>query len=191
MSSKRKNKVLVLIIVILILSVGGFLLRDRSLIGKKIDSYKNVNVYYNGIIYTRAYGENYSNDGYFYGQKWQCVEFVKRFYFMAKNHRMPDVWGNAKDFFDDKLPQGELNNQRGLIQYKNGGNVKPAPDDLIVFTDTKFGHVAIVTKVTSDNIEVIQQNIYGHPRQLYKLTEENGKYIVGDKRKPAGWLRKK
>ena len=65
-----------------------------------LDSYRGVPVYDNGLLYFRNHGKNYSKDGYYFGQKWQCVEFVKRFYYQAKNHRMPDVMGHAKSFFD-------------------------------------------------------------------------------------------
>ncbi len=184
-------KINIIIIIIVLICGGIYLLRDRKMIGKKIDSYKNVNVYYNGILYTKAYGKNYAEDEYYYGQKWQCVEYVKRFYYQSKEHKMPNVYGNAKDFFDSNLNQGELNKCRGLFQYRNGGNVKPEPDDLIVFTDTKFGHVAIVTEVTSDYVEIIQQNVYGKTREKYELITKDNKYFVGDKRKPAGWLHKK
>ncbi|WP_291638017.1 CHAP domain-containing protein [Clostridium sp.] len=183
-------KLFIFIIIIVLVGGGFYILRDRKMIGKEIDSYKNVDIYYNGIIYTKAYGKNYSEDGYYYGQKWQCVEYIKRFYHQAKEHKMPDVYGNAKDFFDSDVPQGELNKRRDLVQYRNGGNVKPEPDDLIVFTDTNFGHVAIVTEVTSDYVEVIQQNVYGKKRERYELITKENQYYIGAKRKPAGWLRK-
>jgi surface antigen len=186
----KRFKILLFIIIIVLSAAAIYILRDRKTIGKAIDSYKNIKVYYNGRDYTKAYGKNYSKDGYYYGQKWQCVEYVKRFYYQAKAHKMPDVYGNAKDFFDSGLKQGELNKRRGLIQYRNGGNVGPEQDDLIVFTDTKLGHVAIVTEVASDYIEVIQQNVYGRTRERYKLITKDSKYYIGTKRKPAGWLRK-
>lgn len=183
-------KIVLFIIIIVLFGVGVYLLKDKRMIGKEIDSYKNVGIYYNGILYTKAYGKNYSEDGYYYGQKWQCVEYIKRFYYEAKDHKMPDVYGNARDFFDFDVQQGELNKRRDLVQYRNGGNVKPEPDDLMVFTDTKFGHVAIVTDVTSDYVEVIQQNVYGKTREKYELSTSDNQYYVGTKREPAGWLRK-
>lgn len=160
-------------------------------VGVKTDSYKGVDVFNNGSDYTRNYGQNYSKDGYYYGYKWQCVEYIKRFFYEAKGHKMPDVYGHAKDFFNPSVKHGDLNKARGLYQYKNGEDVKPEVDDLIVFTDTTYGHVAIVTEVGKDYIEVIQQNIYKVPREKFSLSEKNGKYLVGDKRQPAGWLRKK
>ena len=75
-------------------------------------------------------------DFYYYGYKWQCVEYIKRFYYEAKGHKMPDVYGNAKDFFDANVEHGTLNEKRGLIQYKNGEDEKPKIDDILVFTDT-------------------------------------------------------
>lgn len=182
----------IILIIAFIVAICGivYLKYDSMKIGERIDSYKNVDVYYNGILYTKAYGKNYDESGYYYGQKWQCVEYIKRFYHQAKGVKMPDVYGNAKDFFDPKLGQGQLNKGRGLIQYRNGDNVKPQPDDLLVFTDTSFGHVAIVTEVASDYIEVIQQNVYGQTRARFELVTEGGNFFVGKKRKPAGWLRK-
>jgi surface antigen len=161
-------------------------------IGAETDSYKGVKVFNNGKDYVKDYGKNYSKDGYYYGLKWQCVEYIKRFYYDAKGHKMPDVLGHAKDFFDGSVKQGELNQKRNLLQYRNGDNIKPQADDLIVFTDTYYGHVAIVTEVTDKDIEIIQQNIYGKPRDRLKLTIKDGKYTIGggNERSPSGWLRK-
>ena len=159
-------------------------------VGKILDNYCNVLVYDNGLLYFRSYGRNYSPDGYYFGQKWQCVELIKRFYYQAKGHKMPDVMGHAKSYFDDTLPNGALNARRGLIQYQNGSTNKPCPDDLIVFTDTKFGHVAIITTVTENSLAVIQQNILAGPRRQFSLVASNGHYFVTSPRRPAGWLRK-
>lgn len=160
-------------------------------IGNIIDTYKGVNVYYNGEDYGKNHGKSYSKDGYYYGYKWQCVEYVKRFYYEAKNHKMPDVYGNAKDFFDDDLNQGDLNKKRGLYQYKNGGDEKPREDDLLVFTDTTYGHVVIISEVGDDYVEVVQQNMGQDSRDKFDLKYIDGKYYIGGKREPAGWLRLK
>ena len=159
-------------------------------VGRVLDSYRNVPVYDNGLLFFRSYGKNYSPDGYYFGQKWQCVEFIKRFYYQAKGHKMPDVMGHAKSFFDESLPDGALNPRRGLVQYRNGSTNRPGPDDLMVFTDTKFGHVAIVTAVTENSLAVIQQNILSGPRRQFSLVTSNGHYFVTSPRRPAGWLRK-
>ena len=164
---------------------------SRNGIGKTIDSYKGVDVYYNGEDYGKNHGKSYSKDRYYYGYKWQCVEYVKRFYYKAKSHKMPDVYGNAKDFFDDNLSQGEFNEKRGLYQYRNGGDEKPCEDDLLVFTDTSYGHVVIISEVGDDYVEVVQQNMGYESRDRFNLTYSDGKYYIGGKREPAGWLRLK
>ncbi|MBU3135528.1 CHAP domain-containing protein [Clostridium gasigenes] len=186
----KLRKIFLAIIIITVIGCGVHIFTSREMIGTEIDSYSNVPVYYNGKIYTETYGENYGEDGYYYGYEWQCVEYVKRFYHQIKDHKMPDVYGNAKEFFDDSVPQGELNKSRDLVQYRNGESVKPEADDLIVFTNSKYGHVAIVTEVKSNYIEVIQQNVYGKTREQYELVLEDGQYYVGTIQKPAGWLRK-
>ena len=168
--------------------VAGLFVNHRQ-VGRVLDAYRGVPVYDNGLLFFRSYGRHYSPDGYYYGQKWQCVEYVKRFYHQAKGHRMPDVWGHARDYFDPALPDGMPNPRRGLIQYHNGAAVRPQPDDLLVFTDTKFGHVAIITEVAGDALEVVQQNILCKPRQRFALVATNGCWWVTAPRRPAGWLR--
>ena len=192
LNQKPKSKRLIIILTALIICAAALLIfyvHDTSQIGKELDSYKCVPVYYNGVIFTQSHGQNYGDDGYYFGYKWQCVEYVKRFYKLAKGHAMPDTHGNAKDFFGTSVGQGELNASRGLYQYKNGGGAAPQPDDLIVFNDTKYGHVAIVTAVTDSYVEIIQQNVRGKTRAQLPLRVDNGNYYVGDKRQPAGWLR--
>jgi surface antigen len=167
-------KVAGLLVFFISLTVLFLLLYNSRRVGKTTDSYKGISVHDNGVLYFRGYGKNYSSDGYYFGQKWQCVEFIKRFYYQAKGHRMPDVMGHAKSYFEENLPDGGLNERRGLFQYRNGSTHKPAPDDLMVFTNTKYGHVAIVTAVTEGSLEVIQQNILNRPRQRFSLVTSNG-----------------
>ncbi len=170
-------------------AVGMLLIWDYWKTGKVLDSYRGVQVCDNGLLFFRSHGRHYSLDGYYYGQKWQCVEFIKRFFYDAKAHKMSDVMGHAKSFFDDTLPEGALNRRRGLLQYRNGSSEKPCPDDLLVFTDTKYGHVGVVTDVEPTSIQIIQQNILFHTRQRFSLVASNGHFFVTSPRTPAGWLR--
>lgn len=171
------------------IAVAGLLAYDHGRVGRVLDSYAGVPVYNNGLLFFRSYGKHYASDGYYYGQKWQCVEFIKRFYHDAKHHKMPDVMGHARSFFDEALPDGTLNPRRGLVQYRNGSTERPQPDDLLVFTDTKYGHVGIVTRATENTVEIIQQNVLGHTRQRFSLAVTNGHYFITSPRMPAGWLR--
>jgi CHAP domain len=163
-------------------------------VGQKVDSLNGVFVYYNGGV-SNVSGRNTSNDGYNIGLKWQCVEFVKRYYFEKLNHKMPDAFGNAKDFFDPTLEDSSLNVKRNLMQFKNGSVSKPNVEDLLIYDGTltnSYGHVSIVSNVSEQEIEIIQQNPgpFGKPREKFSLTFSNGKWVIGNDR-ILGWLRKK
>jgi len=156
--------------------------------GTIIDEFNGIPVYSNGANYTQDHGLNFSESGYYFGYKWQCVEFVRRDYYVVFGHEMPDGAGHAKYFFDPALAQGQYNKQRGLYQYKNGGDVKPAVHDLVVFDYGAYGHVAIVSAVGDDWVEVIQQNSE-YPRERYTLEVKDGNYYMRGERTPVGWLR--
>ena len=75
--------------------------------GEIIDQLDGVNIYFNGKV-SNVDGRNTDNK-YNLGLKWQCVEFVKRYYFKYYKHKMPNSYGHAKDFFDNKVKDGALN----------------------------------------------------------------------------------
>jgi CHAP domain len=161
-------------------------------VGQKVDSLNGVFVYYNGGV-SNVSGRNTAPDGYNIGLKWQCVEFVKRYYFEKLNHKMPDALGNAKDFFDTKLEDSTLNVKRNLMQFKNGSTSKTKVEDLLIYDGTLtniYGHVSIVSYIGEREIEIIQQNPgpFGKPRERFSLTFSNGKWVIGNDR-ILGWLR--
>ncbi len=163
-------------------------------VGDAVDSINGVAVYYNGAV--AHTGERHlATDGYNYGLRWQCVEFVKRYYYDYLHHKMPNTYGHAKDFFNTSLDDGQLNTDRNLLQYKNGSETLPRVNDLLVFdavTFNKYGHVAIVSQADSTQIEMIQQNPgpTAPLRVIYKVEKRNGKWYV-DRGDLLGWLRKK
>ena len=162
-------------------------------VGQHLDSLNNVVVFYNGGILNSS-GRNTSPDNYNIGIKYQCVEFVKRYYYEYLNHKMPDAFGNAIDFYDKDLSDGELNTKRNLVQYKNGSKSKPKVDDLLIFLGSSFneyGHVAIVSSVDENEIEIIQQNPgpFSKSRDKIKLKNINNLWTL-DNDRLLGWLRK-
>ena len=181
------RKVLIGAVVIGAIVGGVFLFNSKSAV-VVIDSYKGVAIYDNGPIISKSHGRHYGPSGYYWGQKWQCVEYVKRFYDQAKGHQMPDVWGHAKDFFDPAVAQGGVNQRRGLRQFRNGADAAPEVDDLFVFGGM-YGHVGIVSEVTSNSVEMVQQNIYGKPRARFEMVATNGNFTV-QAGGLMGWLRK-
>lgn len=160
-------------------------------VGAVVDEFNGVKVYYNGGV-NNSEGRNLSRDGYNLGIKYQCVEFVKRYYFERFGHRMPDAFGNAKDFFDANTAQGALNPKRSLVQYRNADSEKPQVDDLIVFPPTLFnpyGHVAIVAGVTGREVEIVQQNPgpFSGSRARFAMEAVDGRWTVAGS--ALGWLR--
>lgn len=162
-------------------------------LGDKVDSLHGVYVYYNGSV-GNVSGRHLAKDGYNYGLKYQCVEFVKRYYYLHYQHRMPDTYGNAKDFFDKNLKDGEINRRRNLAQFSNPSLKPPLPGDLLVMDATVgnvYGHVCIVSKVMNDRIEIIQQNpgAFAPSRTNFNLVKSNNQYLLANT-KILGWLRK-
>lgn len=100
-------------------------------VGDVIDSLNGVEIYYNGGVNTSD-GRNLSIDGYNLGIKYQCVEFVKRYFYQRHQHKMPDTYGHARDFFDNSLADGAWNEKRAMLQYVNGSQLTPQADDLLV-----------------------------------------------------------
>jgi hypothetical protein len=82
-----------------------------------------------------------------------------------------------------------MNKDRGMFQFKNGGTTSPQPDDLLVFDIEPYGHVSVITAVRENEIEVVQQNIAGKPRQSYQLEKKDGLFTIVAKKNPIGWLR--
>lgn len=162
-------------------------------IGQVIDRHNGVAVHYNGSV-RNVSGRNLTPDGYNLGLKYQCVEFVKRYYYEHLNHKMPDSYGHAKDLFSKGVNDGAFNNRRGLRQFTNPSFSKPRPDDLLIYGPTpfnKYGHVAIISSVKEGEIEIIQQNPgpFSHSRETIRLSKRGDFWILEDVR-ILGWLRK-
>jgi len=198
----KRVQIVIIVLAVVILAIGLWCQKSgvfppasSSLeVGDQQGELNGVAIYYNGDSGVSS-GRNLTDDGYNLGLKYQCVEFVKRYYFERLGHRMPDSWGHAKDFFDPSLVDGELNETRGLLQFKNGGGSMPKPDDLIILGPSEtnsYGHVAIVSKVSSSGgeIEIAQQNsgVHGKPRVSIRLKQEGGGWMV-DHPRVLGWLR--
>jgi surface antigen len=162
-------------------------------IGQVLDSLHGVKVYYNGGV-DNVLERNVTKDHYNLGLKYQCVEFVKRYYYEHFKHKMPDAYGHAKDFFDPEVKDGELNVKRNLIQYTNPGKSKPEIGDLVVFSGSvlnRFGHVAIISKVSENEIEIMQQNPgpFSSSKETFVMNFQQGNYKIENDRL-LGWLRK-
>jgi len=153
-----------------------------------IDTFNKVPVYY----HLGKNNRHKAADGYNYGLEWQCVEFVKRYYYDHLNHKMPNTFGHAKHFYNPGLNDGQKNKDRNLIQYTNKSKSKPKVNDLVIMDGHKFnkyGHVAIISKVSENEIEIVQQNVGRMSRENFKLIKNNDLWEI-DNHLLLGWLRK-
>ncbi|MFD2598439.1 CHAP domain-containing protein [Sphingobacterium corticis] len=188
-----------LAVIIVLFAIGIYTVKNVNLnrelqVGDRIDSLNGVYVYYNGGV-SHSGERNTAADGYNIGITYQCVEFVKRYYYEYYDHKMPDSYGNAKDFFDSKLADGAWNEKRDLLQFTNPSSEIPQQGDLLIYTPTlwnRYGHVAIVSFVGADHIEIIQQNPgpFASSRERYPLKKDGEKWLIENER-VLGWLRMK
>lgn len=157
-------------------------------VGTAIDSLHGIPVYSNGPHTHTSHGKHFGTDGFYYGHQWQCVEFVKRYYYDHFKHEMPDGWGHARHFYDPEVEHGQTNLRRGLLQFDNGGSAPPQAGDLLVYVFGQYGHVAIISQVNKDTVEIIQQNVPGQSRDTLSLKHSQGNWTIGNEH-IAGWLR--
>lgn len=118
------------------------------------------------------------------GLKWQCVEFVRRFYWINYGKFIGNN-SNAKDFYSN-APNW------GMRAYPNGGTVGPRVGDIIVFGPSATnpnGHVAIPVKVTSKYILLVQQNVYGDVHINYYLVRNGNTLSSAFGSNVIGWIR--
>jgi len=197
MSKKTKY----LLVIALVVGIGGYAIyrlmrginpNPKYTIGQALDSLHGVKVYYNGGV-GHVLERNTTPDGYNIGLKYQCVEFVKRYYYEHYHHKMPDSYGNAKDFFDASIADGKLNKKRNLLQYTNPSRHKPCIGDLVIMdghSGNPYGHVAIISNVSNSDIEIIQQNPgpFADSRVRLPLDSSASGFRIENERL-MGWLR--
>jgi hypothetical protein len=89
--------------------------------------------------------------GTYVGLDWQCVEYARRYYFTQLNLDLASHFtGDANTWYDHAEAMY-------LARYANGGSMAPAAGDIIT-SNYSYGHLAVVTNVQSNQINVNEQN---------------------------------
>lgn len=128
-----------------------------------------------------------------YGLQYQCVELVMRHF---KTHWNLRWYGNAKDLLAHAKTASYFasGSPSDVTVYDNGdGAHPPVAGDMIIWTTGTYGHVALVTAVTSTKVSIIEQNVSGvTPAGKYTLGFD-GKTVAGrwGQAGPAGWVHAK
>lgn len=134
-----------------------------------------------------------SEIGCSYGEHYQCVEFIRRFYSLRDDAaQRVDTSGwrhlNAVDYYNSP--------PAGFVAMLNGGPVPPAPDDILVFDEGGYGHVAIVRNVTSTSVDLIEENWSKTGVVSVSMTNTGGNFTVSSRQgrievyKAKGWVRR-
>jgi glutathionylspermidine amidase/synthetase len=128
-------------------------------------------------------------NGIYTGIEWQCVELARRYLIIRHHITFPSI-PNAYDIFS--LPFFmSLDGKKIQIQnHLNGSPTLPHVGSLLIWNkskESKTGHVAVVTNVTSHWIEIIQQNEPEPIRILYFYWNFNLTYFI-DEPYLVGWI---
>jgi glutathionylspermidine amidase/synthetase len=106
---------------------------------------------------------NHQHNGLYYGVKYQCVEFSRRWLIHSYGLTYGDV-GMAYEIFD--LPYAIRIKDRAQIPWqniRNGQTPRPVPGSVLIWEEggefSGTGHVAIVTEVSDHWIRVAEQNV--------------------------------
>lgn len=164
--------------------------------GTLLGKVNGVEVYSNGCLdpSTAACGghpDTYNTNnagGYNTGLMWQCVELVNRYFLQQYGLQIRVAGENANQYYKNA-------SARGLLRYPNAGAESPRVGDILVSEVGKYGHVAIVSKVTTDTVYYAQQNFNEGPADLestLKLTQQGGNYTLANFSPSypiVGWVR--
>ncbi len=154
-----------------------------SYFGRNQGTVDGAPVYYNANTSPTTY--NYYN-GINTGYKWQCVEFINRYYLQVYGMDIRGTTGgNAYQYYS-------LASQKGLLAYVNEGPTPPRVGDILCFSGgTGNGHVSIITEVGSNQIKVAHQNVGSLVPIGCSFSRTNGNKITPWSGYTCqGWLRK-
>ncbi len=106
-------------------------------------------------------------DGIYLGQKWQCVEFARRWMYLNQGLIFDDV-GMAYEIFDLTSVRDVARQRRlPLFSFRNGSRRPPEPGCMIVWDASgefaRTGHVGIVVEVTETCVRFAEQNLDHQP----------------------------
>ena len=168
--------------------VGPLVVTDVGQFGAQVGTFNGVIAYSNGTV------GNVSNEYNYYsgtntGMKWQCVEFVNRYYAAVYAQNIRIAGHNANDYYPNAAAHG-------LTPYNNGGTTAPQVGDILCSGGGQYGHVAIIREIGSNYINVIQQNWNNNSSDnsmTLSYSPQNGYYTIGSfssSYSVQGWLRK-
>jgi hypothetical protein len=120
-------------------------------------------------------------NGHYTGKKWECVEFIRRYYQQIFGLTFPSI-KNAYALMDLTSMKSLDNSSSSRCTFHKKG--KPQLHDILVFEHEQHGHTAIVVKVLKGLVRIAEQN-WGFWKADYS------REISLDDPTLLGWLRVK
>lgn len=176
------KKISILFIACFFLSVNSF----ASAFDTQVGTFNNVVAYSNGTVGNASSVYNTAS-GINTGMKWQCVEYVNRYYYSVYglDLKSTGIYGNANHYYSNAA-------LAGLNAYPNSGTTAPQVGDIICSNGGTYGHIAIIREVGTTYIKVIHQNWSNDTNDDSKTLTRSGN-TIGDFNSTypvVGWLRK-
>mmetsp|Transcript_23982 Transcript_23982/g.24571 ORF Transcript_23982/g.24571 Transcript_23982/m.24571 type:complete len:213 (+) Transcript_23982:110-748(+) len=114
-------------------------------------------------VWKSRYQFRHENDGLYYGYRYQCVEFSRRWLIHVHGITFGDV-GMAYEIFD--FPYATRISDGSRVPWnniRNGSSPRPVPGSVLIWDEggefRHTGHVAIVTEVSDNWVRVAEQNV--------------------------------
>jgi glutathionylspermidine amidase/synthetase len=114
-------------------------------------------------VWTSRHQYRHEHEGLYYGYRYQCVEFSRRWLIHAQGITFGDV-GMAYEIFE--LPYAIKISDGSRIPWENipnGATTRPVPGSVLIWDEggefRHTGHVAIVTDVSDDWVRIAEQNV--------------------------------
>jgi len=102
-------------------------------------------------------------DGVYMGQKWQCVEFARRWLYLNHGYIFDDV-AMAYDIYRLRTVRLVATGTTLPVRaFRNGSQRPPVPGCLLIWDEggdfAMTGHVAVVTEVHAEFVRIAEQNL--------------------------------
>ncbi len=134
-------------------------------------------------------------------ENYQCFDLAVRLYY-AVGYDNFKIGNSLIVRAIDLRRVDEISNKpagEDLQLHRNGEATKPpAPGDLLLFDDGSYGHVAVISRVTSTRVVYVQQNVCPDGKPVWietaPLIKSGNKYSIGRNKLrvyPFGWVSSK
>lgn len=170
---------------------------DVTAFGTVLGSNKGIFAYSNGNSDFIS-EEFYENVGIFYGMKWQCVEYARRWLIglfgisFGRVEAAEDIWSLEGFVFVENLEKVSIE------KVENGSGCKPEVGNVVIYgrggKEIPYGHVAIVVDVGEFGVRLAEQNWEndywpGDYSREINFTVADGRYYLIDEEYPVlGWI---